>query len=331
MELEKKSRPTSVYALMVKFGTIVFAGILVCIIISNFSVFSPNWPFALFASFSGTFILILPFTLMFLLNRWRRAILPIVLLALFAFYPFYSFEEFVTPMEHDCIADECISVVAANLGYKRDALEKLAHTKAKDADILIIVEFPYSASPDELLALFPMDGEGQITIITEKKLRLGSRIAVMSRKSLDDVNLKLHQFPNTELRQRGIVSFNYTMTSGEPPLSFVIVHPPSPRRKATIVSRDAYLYEASGSLSNTSNFIMIGDFNMTPWESNFSSLPGKRVGNPRWTRTWNARRYWQHIAIDHALVGEDVGVSEAYVLPDVGSDHFPIYMVVHAK
>ena len=119
MELEKKSRPTSVYALMVKFGTIVFAGILVCIIISNFSVFSPNWPFALFASFSGTFILILPFTLMFLLNRWRRAILPIVLLALFAFYPFYSFEEFVTPMEHDCIADECISVVAANLGYER--------------------------------------------------------------------------------------------------------------------------------------------------------------------------------------------------------------------
>jgi len=63
---------------------------------------------------------------------------------------------------------------------------------------------------------------------------------------------------------------------------------------------------------------MIGDFNLT------------RAGNPRWDRTWNARKFWQRIPIDHALIGEEVTVIKSETLPDVGSDHFPIHLIARS-
>lgn len=316
------------YKYLVKLGAIGFACLLLCITISNLSVFSPNWPFALFASFSGTLILTLPVVLAVLFMSWRKALLPMTLLALFAFYPFYSFKDFVVPTEYDCTAGACVSVVAANLRHHPDALIELAATEAKDADILIIVEFPNQTTSDDLLALFPMDGKAQVAFLSDKNIQIGSRMAVMSRKPLADVRLNLHQFPLSNLSPRGIINFDYIMTSGAP-LSFAVVHPPPPKGGAETSGRDEYLAEAAGSLFHKTNAIMIGDFNMTPWESGFTELPGKRVGNPRWNRTWNARKFWQHIAIDHALISETLAVSEFDVLPDVGSDHFPIRMVIH--
>ena len=41
-------------------------------------------------------------------------------------------------------------------------------------------------------ALFPMDGLGQVALITDPKLHLGSRLAVVTRKPLDDVASQTH-------------------------------------------------------------------------------------------------------------------------------------------
>jgi len=174
-----------------------------------------------------------------------------------------------------------------------------------------------------------MHGEAQVALLTKPHLQLGSRLAVLSRKPLDGIELQLVKFPTPKVLQRGIVKFNYVTASGGQ-LTFVVLHSPPPKGRAAMASRDAYLGAASEFLMNKQNFIMIGDFNMTPWESGFAALPGKRAGDPRWVRTWNARKFWQRIAIDHALIGEGVGVIETSVLPDIGSDHFPIRVVIHS-
>lgn len=330
MKIRNNFNITTAYLLMLKLGTFAFVCILACLIISNLSLLSPNWPFALFASFSGTLIFALPVVIGALLLSWRKAVLPVILLAALAFYPFYSFKKFVKPTQNGCPKSDCVSIVAANLRHNPEALLGLAQTEVKNVDLLIIVELPYQTTSEELLTLFPMDGNAQVALITEPQLELGSRLAVVSRKPLDDMTLQLKQFPVSQLRQRGIVKFNFGMKSGQP-LSFVVVHSPPPKGRAATASRDMYLREASRSLSNTSHFIMIGDFNMTPWEPGFAKLPGKRAGNPRWSRTWNARKFWQHITIDHALVGDGVEVAEAKTLQDVGSDHFPINIIVNSK
>lgn len=325
--MQSTKKITNTFAGMIKIGAIGYALILVCVTVSNLTLLDPNWPFSLFASFSQTLIFLLPVVIVTLLFFWRRAIIPIAVLAGIAFFPFFTFNKFVGPTDKSCKATNCISVIAANLRHNKEALARLAQSEAKDADILIIVELPYRTTSEELSALFPMGGQGLVGLITDPNVQLGSRLAVISRKPLNEMKLELVEFPKSKLRPRGIVRFDYVPSSGKP-LSFVAVHPPPPKNRAATASRDVYLRTAGENLSNHSDFIMIGDFNMTPWESAFHELPGKRAGNPRWIRTWNARKFWQRITIDHALVGNGVSIVEAGVLPDVGSDHFPISLVV---
>ena len=44
--------------------------------------------------------------------------------------------------------------------------------------------------------------------------------------------------------------------------------------------------------------------------------------------TWDANRPWARLAIDHFMIGEGLEAVEGEVLPDIGSDHYPIWAVV---
>ena len=316
--------------LMIRVGGFGYACILGLVLISNFSFFSPNWPFGLFASFSPFLIVMFPVVIGALLMVWRKAIPLVALFAFGAFYPFFAFDKMVKPSVEDCSIIDCVTVVAANLRHNENALERLAMTEAKDADILIITEFPYGGTSEQLLALFPMDGDAQVGLVTDPNLQLGSRIAVISRKPLDGIKLQLESFSTPKIRPRGIVRFDYATTKGNA-VSFAVVHPPPPKGPKETGARDDYLRAASQTLDTKKNFVMIGDFNLTPWEPGFEALPGKRAGDPRWSRTWNARNFVERLTIDHALIGDGIDLAETSVLQDVGSDHFPIHLVIHAK
>lgn len=315
---------------MIRVGGFGYTCILGLVVISNFSLFNPNWPFGLFASFSPFLIVMFPFVIGALLIAWRKAIPLIALLSFGAFYPFFAFDKMEKPSVEDCNIIDCVTVVAANLRHNENALERLAISEAKDADVLIITEFPYGGTSEQLLALFPMDGDAQVGLVTDTNLQLGSRIAVISRKPLDGIKLQIESFPTPEIRPRGIVRFDYVTAKGNA-VSFAVVHPPPPKGPKETEARDAYLKAVSQTLDRKKNFVMIGDFNLTPWEPGFEALPGKRAGDPRWSRTWNARNFIERLTIDHALIGDGIDLAETSVLEDVGSDHFPIRIVIHAK
>ncbi|WP_162143709.1 endonuclease/exonuclease/phosphatase family protein [Hellea balneolensis] len=261
---------------------------------------------------------------------WRRVVPLVAIFAIGALYPFFTFDKMVKPSVQDCTTVDCVTIVAANLRHNKNALIRLARTEAKDADILIITEFPYAATSEQLLSLFPMDGDAQIGLVTDVNLQLGSRIAVISRKPLDDIQLQIESFPTSGVRPRGILKFDYTTTKGNA-VKFAAVHPPPPKGSEETTARDAYLKAAGQTFDTKENFVMIGDFNLTPWEPGFETLPGKRAGDPRWRRTWNARNFIERLSIDHALIGDEIGLVETGVLQDVGSDHFPIHLVIYAE
>lgn len=317
-------------SIAIKVSALGYVCILCLVLISNFSIFNPNWPFGLFASFSSFLIVVFPFVIVALLIVWRKTIPFVAVFALAAFYPFLTFDKMVRPSAVDCTIVDCITVVAANLRHNENALEGLARTAAKDADIVIITEFPYAGTSERLLALFPMSGDAQLGLLTGLNAQLGSRIAVISRKPLDDIRLQVESFSTPEIRSRGIVNFNYATTMGNE-IKFTVVHPPPPKGLKETVARDAYLIAASQTLESKKNFVVIGDFNLTPWEPKFEALPGKRAGDPRWSRTWNARNFVERLTIDHALIGDEIRLVEASILPDVGSDHFPLHLVIHSK
>ena len=318
------------YSIAVKILVVCYALILLVVITSNFSVFKPNWPFGLVASFMSCLVFAFPFVLLGLFVFWRNAIPILALFALVAFYPFYTFDKMAMISQESCENLDCVSVMAANLRHNEIALQRLAKTDAKKSDVLIITEVPYETTESDLLALFPMDGRAEIGLLTETGLKLGSRLAIISRKPLKGLKMHLENFPVSKLRSRGLVEFDYVTKSGAE-ISFLALHSPPPKGRQFMASRDNYLKSANQLLTDKENFILIGDFNLTPWEPRFNDLRGQRAGDPRWKRTWNANNFYGRLTIDHAFIGADLALVEASVMEEVGSDHFPIKIIVHPK
>jgi endonuclease/exonuclease/phosphatase (EEP) superfamily protein YafD len=75
--------------------------------------------------------------------------------------------------------------------------------------------------------------------------------------------------------------------------------------------------------------VLLGDLNCTPWSPAFDQLllrtglrdSGLGRGLPT---TWPAGIPFIGLAIDHVLVGDEIGVADRRVGPGVGSDHYPV-------
>jgi len=134
---------------------------------SNISLFDPNWPFGLFASFLETLIIAYPVVILAILICWRRAIIPAAILGICAFYPVLSFEKFVEGSKPSCLGEDCISIVSANLRHHPPALTGLSESSATDGDLLIMTEVPVATTAKDLLSLFPMDGAAQVAFLTD--------------------------------------------------------------------------------------------------------------------------------------------------------------------
>lgn len=324
----KKMKTAYLYSL--KTGTFVYGFVLMVVVISNLSLLSSNWPFVLLTSFLGSLFLMLPIILILLATNWRKGLLPILLLGAWAFYPFHTHEKFVNPSLETCPVSDCISVISVNLQRNPDALFRFAQTQSEDTDIIILLELPLHMTSEALREAFTANKKLEIVVMSKQDGDLDSRLAVLSRKNLDDVELERLKFSGSSSKDRDVISFDYKTAATEP-LSFVVVHAPAPLSRSTARARDIYFETVMRDLPNQARLIMVGDFNMTPWEKGYLELPGKRAGDPRWARTWNARRVWQNLVIDHGMIGQDIGVLETEVLPDIGSDHFPIRITVYAR
>lgn len=310
---------------MIKIATFAYAGVLIFVIISNLSLFQPNWPFGLFASFSETLILALPILLIFLLILWRKAVLPVSFLAACAFYPVLLFSQYTEPSGVDCGPSDCLSVVSANLRRDAGAFRTLAEINVvQETDILFILELPHQAELEDLTLLYPWAQNIGIFRESSSGTPLGSPMAVVSREKPGAVEYVDTHLTSADFNTRGFITIDYSGPLRSPIL-IVAAHPLKPDSFRGMAYRQRTLDAMIEHIGNRGNFILTGDFNMTPWEPAFQTLPGKRAGDPRWAPTWNVRDPFQRITIDHAFVGNALEVVEADTLSDIGSDHFPIH------
>jgi endonuclease/exonuclease/phosphatase (EEP) superfamily protein YafD len=104
--------------------------------------------------------------------------------------------------------------------------------------------------------------------------------------------------------------------------------PPIGRRRSELCDRHLKaIGELIGQLPTP--VMVLGDLNTTSWSPHFRDLL-KRSGLRDSRRgfgvqpTWPDEPWFLRIPIDHALVSEDLVVTQRYVGPDIGSDHLPI-------
>ena len=228
-------------------------------------------------------------------------------------FPFMSFSKYAAPSGADCAPDECLTVIVANLFKSEDALGRLANLATEnDADLMALLEPPLSANPSSYRGFFPdhrhlvhVDHSSQASI----PLSLISRLPFASSRS---------EIPN----RTGLRSYIQADLSGPwAGMRLVTTHPHIPLTAPGLTTRNTLLKAAGDAAEAGDSFILMGDFNLTPWSPTFRALPGHRAGDPRFVRTWPVSWGPLGIPIDHVLFSEDLELVETRLLPRTGSDH----------
>jgi len=152
-------------------------------------------------------------------------------------------------------------------------------------------------------------------------------IAVFSRILLDSVT----HIDSPPLSYPTIVA---TMTVNGEALTLINTHPMIPLTRSFYEARNEQIQSIAGLVKQAQGAVILtGDFNTTVWTRAYRELE-ESTGLRNSRRgigilpTWPTFMPFAMIAIDHALVSDDVGVVETRTGPRIGSDHLPLIVTV---
>ena len=241
------------------------------------------------------------------------------ILTLIAALPFLTFSKSVTPSHASCNETQCLTVITANVFEKSDAMLALLEISAREqADVIAInesinfIEEPeYRPAFDRYEHLIhaasgnmPRRMGNAITLATDRPLAFQDR--VLRR----DTGWRAYILADLDEAWRGT--------------RLIAAHAMTPISPRGLQTRNALLDAAGQAAQEAESFILMGDFNLTPWTPAFRKLPGKRAGDPRLSRTWPVPLGAFGIPIDHIMFSDDLELVETRVLESIGSDHYPV-------
>ncbi|MFP4518465.1 MAG: endonuclease/exonuclease/phosphatase family protein, partial [Oceanicaulis sp.] len=252
------------------------------------------------------------------LSGWRTALAP-ALPALFLSWVWLN-TGFAAPDE--AAGGERLTVAVFNARGSPDALARAAAwADAEDVDVIALSEV-HTMKPSELLAGFP--GLPHLLYDTESVDFPGetftTRIALLSATPITAVGDGAEE--SDPAYERPALLAEIDTPAG--PLTLTVAHPYPPRTPGAVERRRAMFTDLGQTLSGTSRFLVFGDLNASVWSPDFTHLPGRRAGDPRFITTFPTWLPRGGIVLDHILVGEALAVRRAEVGPDLGSDHRPV-------
>lgn len=236
------------------------------------------------------------------------------LLTAAAALPFITFSKFHAPQQSACLPGDCLTVITANVFAQPDAMIELgALAEQEQADLVAINETSPVFGERGFEQHFP----------TFKRLPTGEErsslaLTLLSRNPVEQLNKIIPQ----DTAGRGLIAAD--LAGDWDGTRIVITHPLIPVSSSWTKARDTLLNVAGDTASGADHFILMGDFNTTPWSATFRDLPGKRAGDPRFSATWPTFFPAMGISIDHIIASENFELVEFKVLDSVGSDHYPL-------
>jgi len=241
------------------------------------------------------------------------------LITLVAAWPFLSFGKYQTPTQAACNPGECLTVITANVFEKPEAILALGEiVAAEQPDLVALNETALSFRIEQFEATFP-DYQRLVSDDGSPRLRRNSKaLTFLSRMPVARVQ-RLSPAPNA------LRDLMYADLDGDwAGTRIVITHTMIPISGEWLQDRNRLIRFAGATAGASERFILMGDFNMTPWSPVFHDLPGRRAGDPRFTATWPSFFPVLGIPIDHIMASDDLELVEVKVLESIGSDHYPV-------
>lgn len=242
-----------------------------------------------------------------------------VVLVLGAAIPFLTFSKYASPSRADCALGACLTVITANIYESRDAMKQLSALAIReDADLVSINEAVSRMTDYAYRQAFP-DYPHVVHAAWETMPRhMGNPITLLSRQPLADRDRILRRDTAGRAYITADLGGDWQGTR------VVLAHAMAPLWPEGLLARNTLLRVAGEAAQESESFIMLGDFNLTPWAPEFRRLPGKRAGDPRGVATWPTPLRWVGLPIDHIMFEGELELVDVRVLEPIGSDHLPV-------
>jgi endonuclease/exonuclease/phosphatase (EEP) superfamily protein YafD len=216
------------------------------------------------------------------------------------------------------VSAEPVSLISLNvLRFNEDTAPAIDYLRHRSADVVAVLEVvPHWAEAlDTLADIYP-------------HRRIESRldnfgIALLSRWPLVDPQI-------VDFGDTGYPSIVADIDRPAGRFRCIATHPypPYSRTSSQMLVRSLHATAAAAARSPVP-CIVAGDFNATPWSAGFRAfVAGSGLRDTALGRgvqsSWNARRLFVRIPIDHIFAPPGATVVRRTIGPDVGSDHFPV-------
>jgi len=221
--------------------------------------------------------------------------------------------------------DETLSVLVSNvLTPNRNAAALLNLVRERDPDILLAVETDdwWQSQLDALDSDYPYSIK--LPLDNLYGMHLYSRLEL-----LDPEVLFLVEGDVPSMHAEVVLRSGHRVE-----LHCLHPEPPSPTEKPTSAERDAELLVVAKSLdSEARSTIVMGDMNDVAWSTTtrlfqkVSGLLDPRIGRGMFS-TFHAKHPFLRWPLDHVFCSSDFTLVSLTRLPDIGSDHFPIHVVL---
>ncbi|GAA0891086.1 endonuclease/exonuclease/phosphatase family protein [Fulvivirga kasyanovii] len=262
------------------------------------------------------------------LSVLTRDILLVMLLGIIVYQSVIIFPyTFVARKEsrkiHGAAEEDQLSFMIANVYmYNRDYGKCLELIKANNPDLLLMVETDHAWEE----AMREIEGQFKCHV----KYPLDNTYGMLLYSKLDLVNpeVKFLVEPEVPSIHTHIRLRNGTLTR----LYALHPKPPSPTENDTSTERDAELYLVAKEIKHVKTPVIVaGDLNDVAWSHSTRMFQRiSRMLDPRKGRgffnTFHVKYPVFRWPLDHIFHSSEFGVASIKRLPDIGSDHFPMFI-----
>lgn len=294
---------------------------ILCPVIMFGQVFRGISPVEMTVSFLPQILLISTLSVAGLLLHNVRAAMLGGAIVLITATPFIFHSKHQTPSPASCGPEACLTVITANIYGRPDSMLLLGAIAAREgADLVAINEAVSRIEGSDYRAAFPQYDDVIHVAWENMPPHMGNPISLLSRHPIETYERVLRE-------DTGRRAFIVARLGGAwKETQVVVAHALTPMTQPQLNARNTLLREVNAKIDRTGDFILMGDFNTTPWSPTFRSLPGKRAGDPRRSNTWPTWGWTPllGLSIDHILFDGELELVEFKVLESVGSDHYPI-------